>query len=63
METSLNYGAIKDTVIRKSASNLIKEENNIILKELKNKIANNPVLFAQNAVYNNFLNSKIIKSF
>ena len=61
METSLNYGAIKDTVIRKSASNLIKEENNIILKELKNKIANNPVLFAQNAVYNNFLNSKIIK--
>ena len=56
--TSFNFGAIRDTVAKLSASELIREEKSQTLDKFLASVKKSPILTKQHFVYKNFENAK-----
>jgi hypothetical protein len=55
---SFNFGAIRDTITRLSAAELVKEQKSETLEKFLNEIKKSPVLTKQQFVYKNIENAK-----
>lgn len=55
---SFNFGAIRDTITRLSAAELVKEQKSITLEKFLNEIKKSPILTKQQFVYKNIENAK-----
>ena len=55
---TFNFGAIRDTITRLSAAELVKEQKSITLDKFLNEIKKSPVLTKQQFVYKNIENAK-----
>lgn len=55
---SFNFGAIRDTVTRLSAAELVKEQKSETLEKFLNEIKKSPILTKQQFVYKNIENAK-----
>lgn len=60
-EINLNFGAIKDTISRLSAQEIIKESKNNTLKKFIAEINQNPVLLKQHLIFKNIKEAKPFK--
>jgi|TARA_R110000851_G_scaffold285798_1_gene439564 hypothetical protein len=58
MKTTLNYGAIKDSVTKKSAMEVLRENTNSTLFEFQNLLNENTTLKKQHIIYKNIESSK-----
>lgn len=54
MKTSLNFGALKDTIAKKAAFELTQNNKTDVLKEFTNALKANPILNRQYIVFKNF---------
>ena len=55
-DITLNFGAIKDSIIRLTSQEILKENKNNSFKTFTDSIKKNPVLFKQYLVFKNFEN-------
>lgn len=55
---SFNFGAIRDTITRLSAAELVKEQKSVTLEKFLNEIKKSPILTKQQFVYKNIENAK-----
>lgn len=58
-ETSYNFGAIRDSIIRLSASEILKESNSVTLNSFTDRIKQNSALSKQHLIYKNIQDSKV----
>lgn len=58
MKTTLNYGAIKDSVTKKSAMEVLRENTNNTLFQFQNMLSENKILKKQHIIYKNIEASK-----
>ncbi len=58
MKTTLNFGALKDTITKKAGMEMLQENKNSTLSDFMTQIRKNPILKKQYLIYKNFEKTK-----